>query len=186
MYKCMWHLLCIVCCAILMLTEGLWPRGFLLIAYRPLDSKYWRLLHNIVIVTQSWEPLFHLTVPLHTAYQLCVHHWILIGIGWIWKYMYEFWCGVILRDVRSAILTTHQNEYIYFHIQPITFLLHTRSLSQKLFDIYYIAFINKISTRTSILNKQKLKFKTKVKQLLPLPFLRLARNMNVYSKEFHS
>jgi len=30
--------------------------------------------------------------------------------------MYEFWCGVILRDVRSAILTTHQNEYIYFLI----------------------------------------------------------------------
>jgi len=39
--------------------------------------------------------------------------------------MYEFWCGVTLRDVRSAILTAHQNEYIYFHIQPITFLLHT-------------------------------------------------------------
>ena len=32
--------------------------------------------------------------------------------------MYEFWCGVILRDVRSAILTTHQNEYIYFHNKP--------------------------------------------------------------------
>jgi len=46
--------------------------------------------------------------------------------GWIWKYMYEFWCGVILCDVRSAILTAHHNEYIYFHIRPITFLLYTR------------------------------------------------------------
>jgi len=90
--------------------------------------------------------------------------------------MYEFWCGVILRDVRSAILTTHQNEYIYFHIQPITFLLHTRYYHKTLYDIYCISFINKISKITSVLNKQKLKFKTKVKQLLPLPFLRLSRN----------
>jgi len=100
--------------------------------------------------------------------------------------MYEFWCGVILRDVRSAILTTHQNEYIYFHIQPITFLLHMRYYHKKLYDINCITFINKISKITSVLNKQKLKFKTKVKKLLPLPFLRLSRNMNVYSKEFHS
>jgi len=28
--------------------------------------------------------------------------------------------------VRRAILTSHQNDYIYFHIQLITFLLHTR------------------------------------------------------------
>ena len=28
-----------------------------------------------------------------------------------------------------------------------------------------------------------MKFKTKVKQLLPLPFLRLSRNMNVYSNK---
>jgi len=34
-------------------------------------------------------------------------------------------------------------------------------------------------------NKQKFKFKTKVKQLLPLLFRRLSRNMNVYSKELH-
>ena len=57
---------------------------------------------------------------------------------------------------------------------------------KKLYDIYCITFINKISKITSVLNKQKLKFKTKVKQFLPLPFLRLARNMNVYLKEFHS
>jgi len=99
--------------------------------------------------------------------------------------MYEFWCGGILRDVRSAILTTHQNEYIYFHIQPITFLLHTHHYHKKLKNIYNIMFINKISKITSLLNKQKLKFKTKVNQLLPLPFLRLSRNTNVYSKEFH-
>jgi len=99
--------------------------------------------------------------------------------------MYEFWCGVILRDVRGAILTTHQNSYIYFHMQPITFLLHTRYY-QKSLKIYYIFFMNKISKITSISNKQKLKFKTKVNQLLSLPFLRLSRNMNAYSKEFHS
>ena len=94
--------------------------------------------------------------------------------------MYEFWCGVIMRDVRSAIFTTHQNEYIYVHIQPITFLLHTRYYHKKLYDIYCITFINKISKIASVFNKQKLKFKTKVKQLLPLPFLRLSRNMDVY------
>jgi len=75
---------------------------------------------------------------------------------------------------------------LYFHIQPITFLLHTRYYHKKLYDIYCISFINKISKRTSVLNKQKLKFKTKVKQWLPLPFLRLSRNMNVYSNLFHS
>ena len=32
---------------------------------------------------------------------------------------------------------------------------------------------------TLLLNKQKLKFKTKVNQLLPLPFLRLTRKKNV-------
>ena len=109
---------------------------------------------------------------------------LLVGYGNI--YMYEFWCGVILRDVRSAILTTHQNEYIYFHIQPITFLLHTRYYHKILNNIYYIIFINKISKITYLLNKQKIKFKTKVNQLLPLPFLRLSRIKNVYSKEFHS
>jgi len=75
--------------------------------------------------------------------------------------MYEFWCGVILRDVRTAILTTHHNEYIYFHIQPITFLLHRHHYHKKLNNIYYIIFINKISKITSLLNKQKLNFKTK-------------------------
>jgi len=35
-------------------------------------------------------------------------------IGLVWKYMYELWCRVILRDVR--------NEYIYFHTKPKTFL----------------------------------------------------------------
>jgi len=90
----------------------------------------------------------------------------------------------ILSGIES--LTTHQNEYIYIHIQPITFLLHTRYYHKKLFDIYCITFISKFSKITSVLNKQKLKFKTKVKPLLPLPFLRLARYMNVYSKEFYS
>jgi len=49
--------------------------------------------------------------------KLSIGYWLDMEI-----YTYEFWCGVILRDVR----TTHQNDYIYFHIQPITFLLHTR------------------------------------------------------------
>jgi len=100
--------------------------------------------------------------------------------------MYEFWCGVILRDVRSAILTTHQNKYIFFHKQPITFLLHTRYYHKKLNIIYYIIFINKISKITYLSIEQRLKFKTKVTQLLPLTFLRLSRKQNVYSKEFHS
>jgi len=81
---------------------------------------------------------------------------------------------------------THQNEYIYFHIQPKTFLLHTRRYHKKLNNIYYIIFINKIFFKTLFLNKQILKFKTKVNQLLPLPFLRLSRNMNVYLKGFQS
>ena len=98
--------------------------------------------------------------------------------------MYEFWCGVILRDVRSAILTTHQNEYIYFHIQPITFLLNMHHYHKKLNNNNYLIVINKISKITYLLNKQKLNFKTKVNQLLPLPFLRLARNTNVYSKVY--
>jgi len=91
-----------------------------------------------------------------------------------------------LRDVRSAILNTQQNEYIYFHIQPITYLLHTRYYHKKLYDIYCIRFINKISKNNICIEQTKIEFKTKVKELLPLPFLRLSRNMNVYSKEFHS
>jgi len=57
-----------------------------------------------------------------------------------------------MRNVRSAILSTHQNEYIYFHIQPITFLLHTRYY-KKLNNIYYI-IINKISKILSLLKRQ--------------------------------
>ena len=89
-------------------------------------------------------------------------------------------------NVRSAIITMFQNEYINFHYLPITFLLYTGYYHKKNHNIYYITFINKISKITSVLNKQKLKFKTKVKQLLPLPFLRVSRNINVYLKEFHS
>jgi len=56
------------------------------------------------------------------------------------------------------------NEYIYFHIQLITFLLHTRYYLKNFNNIYFIIYINKISKITSLLNKQKLKFKTKVNQ----------------------
>jgi len=35
----------------------------------------------------------------------------------------------IARRQERNINYTHQNEYIYFHIQPITFLLHTRFIT---------------------------------------------------------
>jgi len=57
---------------------------------------------------------------------------------------------------------------------------------KRLITYNYIIFINKILKITSLLDKQKLKYKTKVNQLLPLPFLRLSRNTNVYSKKFYS
>ena len=98
--------------------------------------------------------------------------------------MYEFWCGVILRDVRSQ---DYAPERVHIFPYPTNNLFITYALlSQKLNNIYYIIFINKISKITYLLNKQKLKFKTKVNQLLPLPFLGLSRKKNVYSKEFHS
>ena len=70
----------------------------------------------------------------------------------------EFWCGVILRDVRSTILTTPQNEYIYFHIKPITFLLHTRyKLKITISLIICIIYFHHHNGQNNILiNKQKL------------------------------
>jgi len=59
--------------------------------------------------------------------------------------MYELWCEVILRDVRSAILTKHQNKCIYFHIKPITFLLRTHYNQKKLNYIYYMMLIKNVN-----------------------------------------
>jgi len=67
----------------------------------------------------------------------------------------EFWCGEILRDVRSTILTTPQNEYIYFHIKPITFLLHTRNklkITKSL--IICIIYFHEHNGKNNILIKQ--------------------------------
>jgi len=84
--------------------------------------------------------------------------------------------------VRSNIVRRQERNINYppervliFPYQPITFLLHTHHYHKKLNKIYYIIFINKISKITSLLNKQNLKLKTKVNQLLPLPFLKLSR-----------
>lgn len=52
----------------------------------------------------------------------------------------EIWCGVKLRDVNSAILTTHKNECIHFHIRPITTLLRTSYNHNKL-NIYYLGML---------------------------------------------
>jgi len=42
-------------------------------------------------------------------------------IGLIWKYMYSFWCVVNIALLTSRKIPPHQNSYIYFHIQPITY-----------------------------------------------------------------
>jgi len=48
----------------------------------------------------------------------------------------EIYVRVLVRsklcDFRRAILTTHQNEYIYFHIKPLTCLLHRHYSDKKL------------------------------------------------------
>jgi len=112
--------------------------------------------------------------------------WILIGY---WLDM-EIYVRVL---VRSNIARRQERNINYaperVHIFPyptknlfITYaLLSQKTVWHLLYNFYQQNF--KI---TSVLNKQKLKFKKKVKQVLPLPFLRLSRNMNVYSKEFHS
>jgi len=99
----------------------------------------------------------------------------------------------VLVLVRSNIARRQERNINYAPERVHTFPFPTNNLfityallSKKIINIYYIIFINKISKITSILNKHKLKFKTKANQLLPLHFLRLSRNMNVYSKEFHS
>jgi len=92
----------------------------------------------------------------------------------------------IARRQERNINYAPERVHIFPYPNNNLFITYALLSQKKLFDIYCIAFINKISKITSVLNKQKLKFKTKVKQLLPLLFLRLARNMNVYSKEFHS
>ena len=35
--------------------------------------------------------------------------------------MYSFWCVVNIALLTSRSITPHQNSYIYFHIQPITY-----------------------------------------------------------------
>ena len=61
---------------------------------------------------------------------------------------------IYVRVLVRSNLTTYQNEYIYFHIQPKTFLLHMHHYHKKLNNIYHIIFINKISKITSLLNKK--------------------------------
>jgi len=39
-------------------------------------------------------------------------------IGWIWNYMYSFWCVVNIALLTSRNISPNQNSYIYFHIQP--------------------------------------------------------------------
>jgi len=75
--------------------------------------------------------------------------------------------------VRSNIARRQERNINYapervriFLIQPITFLLHMRYYHKKLYDIYCISFINKISKITSVLNKQKLKFQNESKTIV--------------------
>ena len=52
----------------------------------------------------------------------------------------------------SRNIIIHQNEYIYFHIKPITFLLHTLLLSQKKLHLLYN--FHQQNVKTIILVKQ--------------------------------
>jgi len=71
-----------------------------------------------------------------------------------------------MRDVRSAILTTHQNEYIYFHIQLITFLLHARHYHKKLYNIYYIIFINNTTSKNIFIKQTKIEIQNESKPIV--------------------
>jgi len=47
--------------------------------------------------------------------------------------MYSFWCVVYIALLTSRNITPHQNSYIYFHIQPITYKCYT--CGPKLFEL---------------------------------------------------
>jgi len=51
---------------------------------------------------------------------------LLVGYGN--NYMYSFWCVVNIALLTSRIITPHQNTYIYFNIQPITYNYYIRTL----------------------------------------------------------
>jgi len=51
---------------------------------------------------------------------------------------------IYVRVLVWSNIARRQNEYIYFHIQPITFFLHTRYYHKKINNMYYIILINKI------------------------------------------
>jgi len=72
----------------------------------------------------------------------------------------------------------------YFSVQSIIHIKYSIFIGYWLDMEIYV----RVLVRSNIARRQeqKLKFKTKVKQVLPLPFRRLSRNINVYSKEFHS
>jgi len=59
---------------------------------------------------------------------------LLVGYGN--NYMYEFWCVVTIALLTSRNITSHQNSYIYFHIQPITYNYST--------GVYIFTIVTKI------------------------------------------
>jgi len=85
------------------------------------------------------------------------------------------------RNINYASERVHIFPYLTNNLS-----LHTRYYHKKLNNRYYIISSTKSETITSLLNKQKLQFKTKVTLFLPLLFLWLLRNMEVYSMEFYS
>ena len=145
------------------------------------DFKLIRFKWNILSLT------FLVVVLKKISLTLCIgSNTIIIGY---WLDMEIYVRVLVRRNIarRQEHNINYAPERVHIFPYPTNNLFITYALlSQKTFWHYCITFINKISKITTVLNKQKLKFKTKVKQLLPLPFLRLSRNMNVYSKEFHS
>jgi len=74
--------------------------------------------------------------------------------------MYTFWCVVNIALLTSRKITPHQKSYIYFHIQPITFLLHTsqKALWHLLFNFHQQNPKNNIcikQTKIDIQNESK-------------------------------
>jgi len=114
---------------------------------------------------------------------LCMNNCSTINNYVIYLYMFVL-CNIFIgywldMEIYVRELRTRTSTYISISINNL--FITDALLSQKTNNLYYIIFINKISKFTSLFKNKKMKFKTEVNQLLPLPFLRLSgiTNMNV-------
>jgi len=138
-----------------------------------------------MIDSSTWSTLQHRTSGNQPRLWSTIH---LIVIGYFLDM--KMYVQVLVRSNNARRQERNINyapERVHLFPYPTNKLLNTYALLSQKASCQLLYNFHQQNLKNSIWIKQaKIKFKTKVNQLLPLLFLRLSRNINVYSKEFHS